>query len=775
MFKKIVIIVICFVPLVSFAQGFSDLWKGYFSYFNIKEVVKGDDKIYVAAENAVFSYDLLTNEIEEFTTVNGLSGDNISTIYYSEAYDILMIGYESGLIELVLRSEEKVLTVIDIIDKTTIQPDKKRINHLNPEGNLVYISTNYGISVFDLESLEFGDTYFIGNSGSQLKVNQTTISNGYIYAACQDSGGLRKASVTNPNLVDFINWQVVSGGNYLSAQSVNNNLYAVRADRKIFKIVNDVLSEQTVYGDTPLRTAEAEGKLVVTTKNNVFVYNDDFSLVREVDVPADYSSQFVGSIVVSDFIYIGTEGYGVLKTSLNDSDVFEEIHPDGPLLNKPFSIAAQSNNLWIAFGETTLFFNPYPLNKRGLSQYKNGEWINTPFSEVLEAKCLNSVAINPFKTSQVFISSFFDGLLEVNNSVPTFLHTESNSGLESFAPGSGQVRLGASAFDKDGVLWSVASFLQNPLKSYDPSSNTWNSYNFESVLSKGDLGYRDIAFGNDGTKWVATYSNGVIGFNENRGSQLVKNLKGEDKNMPDDFVTALAVDKRNQLWIGTFRGLRVLYNTSGFFDDDSVKADEIIISDNGVAKELLFQQLVSKIRIDGSNNKWVGTVGSGVFLFSSDGQKTIFHFTKDNSPLPTNNIIDIAIEASNGTVYIATDKGLVSFSAGGSITQEDISEAYAYPNPVRPGFDVVGEKVKIKNISENINIKIVDIEGNLVAEAQSKTNQRYQGFNLEIDGGTAYWNGKNFAGNLVASGVYLVMLSDLDTLETNVVKLMVVR
>ena len=81
----------------------------------------------------------------------------------------------------------------------------------------------------------------------------------------------------------------------------------------------------------------------------------------------------------------------------------------------------------------------------------------------------------------------------------------------------------------------------------------------------------------------------------------------------------------------------------------------------------------------------------------------------------------------------------------------------------------------ILNISENVNIKITDIEGNLVAEAQSRNNLRYRGYNLEIDGGTAYWNGKNLANRVVASGVYLVMLSDLDTLETKVLKLMVVR
>ena len=78
-------------------------------------------------------------------------------------------------------------------------------------------------------------------------------------------------------------------------------------------------------------------------------------------------------------------------------------------------------------------------------------------------------------------------------------------------------------------------------------------------------------------------------------------------------------------------------------------------------------------------------------------------------------------------------------------------------------------------MTQNVNIKITDIEGNLVAEAQSNINSRYRIFNLEIDGGTAFWNGKNLRNRLVASGVYIIMLSDLDSYETKVLKFMIVR
>ena len=289
-----------------------------------------------------------------------------------------------------------------------------------------------------------------------------------------------------------------------------------------------------------------------------------------------------------------------------------------------------------------------------------------------------------------------------------------------------------------------------------------------------EVGFKDLVIGNDGTKWIGSYRNGVIGFNEN-GNQI-RNLNDETTtNLPSLDIRAIAMDNRNQLWIGTNRGLRVLYNTTNFFDEATVSTQPIIILEDGIPKELLERQYISDIKVDGSNNKWVGTIGAGVFYFTSDGQETIYHFTKDNSPLPSNYINEISIDNVNGEVYIATDKGLLSFGSGGSKPQETLSEAYVYPNPVRPDFDMFDKKVKIKDISENCNIKITDIEGNLVAEAQSRTNLRYNGFNLEIDGGTAYWNGKNLANNTVATGVYLVMLSDLDSFETRILKLMVIR
>ncbi|MCR8667067.1 ABC transporter substrate-binding protein [Aestuariibaculum sp. M13] len=786
MFKKLVLFIFFIIPVCHFAQDFSASWQGHFSYYNIKEVAQGNNKVYAASENAIFSLDTETNQLEEITTVNGLSGETISTIYYSDVYELLVVGYENGLMEIVFDNSENVLTVVDIIDKPTIPPTSKRINHFSAYNNLVYISTNYGISVFDLARLEFGDTYFIGDGGSQIQVNQTTIYQDYIYAACSGSNGIRRALTTNTNLIDFSNWETVTTGNFTGIESQTDDLYAVRSDKRLFRVENGILTELSLYQDQPLDLRKVNENMIVTTKNQVFFYDSTFNLLSQAVVDTNnFPTEFTSATIGDSYVYIGTKNFGVLKTELLNPVAFEEVHPQGPLLNIPFSLQATPNGVWVVYGEYDLFYNPYTNggpHRRGISHLIREEWINTSYSDVLEAKSLNYIAVNPFKDSQVFISSFFNGLLEINEETPTFLYNETNSGLESLVlsnnPNYIDVRVGAISFDNQGVLWTTSGIVDNQLKSFNISNNKWTSYTLNKIIPDAfsNNGFKDIIVDNNGTKWMtAGYSYGVIAFNENGGNPLVKGIYKEEENMPVTFASAIALDKRNQLWIGTFRGLRVLYNTSNFFENDNIQVDEIIIEEDGIAKELLYQQFITDIKVDGSNNKWIGTSDSGIFYFSSDGQKTIYHFTTDNSPLPSNSIRDISIDDVNGIVYIATTRGLVSFQSGSSGVLETLENAYAYPNPVRPGFDIVEKKVKIKDISENVNIKITDIEGNLVAEGQSRVNQRYSGYNLEIDGGTAYWNGKNLANNVVASGVYLVMLSDLDTYETKVLKIMVVR
>lgn len=777
MLKHLYLLIFILSPLNYNAQDFSDSWKGFFSYNNIKATSQKENKIYVAAENSIFTLDCETNEITEITTVNGLSGDNISTILYNEAYELLVVGYENGLIEIILDNDDDIITIVDIVNESTILAGNKRINHFNVFNNALYISTNYGISVFDLEKLEFGDSYFIGNNGEQITVNQTEVAGDYIYAVCGTGNGIKKAKITS-NLINFQNWETIRLGNFIAIEFYSDTLYVVGSDRIIYTVINDILTPLFTYPTVPRNIKESNNNLVVTTSNNIYIYNSSFQLISQASTNSEINDVFTTATVCLNDLYIGTRSSGLLKTSLLNPVAFEKVPISGPLLNSHFSVEFSNNHLWSAFGGYSISYGWSGGNAfTGLSHYHNEEWSNITYdsisSNIANPRFLSDATVNPLNPNQVYVSSFYSGLIEFNDEKPNLLFNKDNSTITPFVANFHLTIL--SEYDSKGVLWVLNGRVNKPLNKFE--NGRWTSYDFGDEIPnpQNSNGLSSLVFGEDGTKWIGDFENGVVAFRENGTNVLVKNISSEEENMPTNRVTALAMDNRNQLWIGTRQGLRVLFNTSGFFNDNTVRVNEIIIEEDGIAKELLFEQFITDIKVDGSNNKWIATREAGLFYLSSDGQKTIFHFTKDNSPLPSNTINDISLDSANGIVYIATDKGLLSFNSGGSSTTQNLETTYIYPNPVRPSFNMVDEKIKIKGISENTNIKITDIEGNLVAEAQSKNNLRFNGFNLEIDGGTAFWNGKNFANNTVASGVYLVLLSDLDTFETSVLKLMVVR
>jgi hypothetical protein len=772
-------IAILFFSILSIPICISQNWNGHYSYHNSIDTSIGNGKIFTASENAIYIHSTQDDQLSIITTIDGLSGDFISNIYYSTNFNKLIIGYENGLIQIVDFNNDNILTIYDIIEKTTIPPNKKKINEFTEVDNIIYISTDYGVSLYDLNSLEFGDSLFIGEGGTQQQVNQTIINDNFLYAVLPDFGGIKRVNL-DLDIINYQNWELVYSGDFDFILNIGDS-FVFTNENNVFFNENGTFSQVISLSQTIKKIVINEGKIIITSEDKIFIYDTNFNLINSSIISSNFNTNFNSSELYNNYIYVATSSKGLLKININNIQQNYSILPAGPLDNNVFSISSLYGSLWATFGDYTSTYNPYPLARKGVSHWSDEYWNNINYDSIPEnAVNLNNISINPFNLNNIFISSYHGGLLEISDESLS-LFDQSNSGLESLISNEtnyNSVRISGSNFDDSGTLWLMNSRVDNPLKSFNLDTNQWSSYDFTQIIPDGfndELGFSDIVIGSNGTKWIGGLNSGLIGFNENAGNPLLKRINDNDVgNLPSPYVKSLAMDNNNHLWIGTIKGLRVLYNTSNFFDAN-VSTQQIVIEEDGIYKELLEQQFISDIKVDGSNNKWVGTIGSGLFYFSQNGQQTIYHFTKNNSPLPSNNINDIALDFVNGLVFIATDKGLVSFDSGGSTTSSTLNESYVYPNPVRPSFNMNIEKIKISGITEDINIKITDISGNLVAEANSNVNNRYNGFNLEIDGGIAYWNGKNLANNSVSSGVYIVMLSDLDSYDTKILKIMIIR
>lgn len=131
----------------------------------------------------------------------------------------------------------------------------------------------------------------------------------------------------------------------------------------------------------------------------------------------------------------------------------------------------------------------------------------------------------------------------------------------------------------------------------------------------------------------------------------------------------------------------------------------------------------------------------------------------DNSILPSNNVLSIAINKTTGEVFFGTEKGLVSYRSDATEPKEDFSNVYAFPNPVRPDYTGV---ITITGLQERSLVKITDTTGNLI----------YQNYS---EGGQMVWNGLNRNGDRVKTGVYLVFASSSNGKEGVVTKILIVN
>ena len=776
--KKLILFYFFFLSVLLHAQtNYSDSWEDFYSYNNVKDFVKVDAIIYALTDNAIFTYNINNQEINKISSIQGLSGETTSSIFYDTQFKRLVIGYKNGLVEVV--DEDGTITISsDIVNFN--QSGEKSINHISKFDNKLYLATPFAIVVYDIEKLEFGDTYFIGNGSRAIKINKTAIFNGSIVAATGD--GLFTANVSNNALIDFNNWkQDFSGRNFTEITQFNNQLFVIE-NTKLYRINGQTITEARDFFQEVKSIKSSSSRLSVAFNNSALILDLNLNNSAQFSNASDFNFTLNTAFFDNDTVYLGSKEFGVLVAQQNQPISYSEIHPEGPLSNDVFSIAAQNNSLWVVYGGYDATYAPN-LKEQGFSHFNGEKWINTRYDPNFPVRDLNYVSIDPNAENRVFISSFGStkdensvstgGLLEVENNIIKTFYNNRNSTIENSSsdPTTVRIRISGTAFDNSGNLWVANVAVSEELKKLS-SSGQWSSYDLSSITSNQiAIGLTEIIIDNSGTKWIGTRRNGVYAFNENGNRKKALVTSPNVGNLPDLNVRTVAVDGSNRVWLGTKSGLSVYSNGSGVFDDSTPNARPIVINANedGFGDRLLGDQTVNSIVVDGADNKWFGTDNGGVIYTNPNGQTTIANFSKQNSPLPSNRIIKIAVDNKTGKVYFATDKGIVAYNSKVAPFGEVLADVYAYPNPALKIHQTVTiDGRNGTHLPKGTNVKILDVSGNLVYETNVVEGQ-------ELQGGKVVWDKTNLAGNKVSTGVYIVLLSNDDASENAVTKIAIVN
>ena len=775
--KKIFSLLILLFSLVISAQtDYSASWEDFYSYNNVKDFTKVDTIIYALTDNAIFTYDVLSGEINKFSSIQGLSGETTSAIYYNETFRRVVIGYENGLVE-VIDDDGSITISSDIVNFN--QSGEKSINHISEFNNKLYLSTPFAVVVYDIENLEFGDTYFIGNNSSSVKINETIISNNVIYAATEV--GIFKADITSNLLIDFNNWQQLFNGRDFKGVVFLDGLYIIE-NSILFTFDGTNLTEEKIFTKEIKNIKSTTTNLCISLEKEAKIYDSSMNLVQEFTPNLEYDYTLNTAFFEDDIAFLATKEFGVLETTISEPTTYLEIHPDGPLSNAVFSITAQNNNFWVVYGGYDSTYAPSN-NKQGFSHFNGESWINTKYDSNFPITDLNHVTIDLNTENKVYISSFGStenimseatgGLLVVENNEVIEFYNHENSTIEdtNLSDSRVTIRVSGTAFDDLGNLWVTNIAGSNELKKFS-NIQEWSSIDLSSLTTnKIAIGLTEVAVDRTNSIWIGSRRNGAYVYNENGSRKKALIATPNEGNLPDLNVRTIAVDRSNRIWLGTKSGLVVYSNASGVFDEVATNAQPVVINgdENGFGDRLLGDQTINSIVVDGADNKWFGTDSGGVLCTNPSGQTTIAIFSKKNSPLPSNRILKISADNAAGKVYFATDKGIVAYNSN-VVPFGDVLEAvYAYPNPVLKNHETVTiDGRNGTHLPKGTNVKILDVAGNLVHETNVIEGQ-------ELQGGKVVWNKRNLAGNKVASGIYIVLLSNDDASETAVTKIAIIN
>lgn len=739
-------------------------WRAHLSFKTNLDLVEVNDYIYVASKSAIFTYHKETGEVEVISKISGLSDVESKSVDYDEATNTVLICYGNTNIDIM--SNGLIYNIPDIFNKVII--GDKTINNVTIYQKKAYLACSFGIAVIDLEKKKLADTYTnLGSNGSTININDIAIYENNIYAA--NEKGIYRASLNNSNLSDFNNWNLFKTSTYSNHMEVfTGQLFAV-VDSAVYTYDGITWSNTSFNNLGKRQTADmrvTNNQLVITNYAEIITVTAQGTIQTRPQMVAN-------TCIVSkenDLYYIVPD-QGLIHVNRSTQEL-SFVGPSGPYANTAQRMAYHEGKLWVAAGQVDGFGNgagwaPRSNNDKFYSFHNNywKSYKDDPSPYIKNSRDFIDVAINP-ENKKVYMASFGFGLLEMdeNGQIIQFFDTL-NSSLKPFnSPSYRPLFVSGLAFDPKGNLWVTNFGSVRPLSVYTKDKQ-WVSFEFTSNIDSR-LGY--IMCDDYNNKWTFnTKGQGLLVFNDNGtpsntaddNYKLITTAK-QNGDLPSNTVLSMAQDQKGEVWVGTEKGFCIFSNPQDIFKaNKNFDARRIVVKTGLVYSNLLGDNPITCIKVDAANRKWLGTANGGVFLLSADGYTILKSFNTSNSPIFSDAIYEIGIDGNTGEVFIATDKGIISYMGDATDANSTHGDVLVYPNPVRPEYTGM---IAIKGLVKDANVKITDIAGNLV-------------FETKANGGLATWNGNNFKGKRAATGVYLVYSSNSDGTDTYVTKILFIN
>lgn len=726
-------------------------WKNYTNMQHVNEARLTQSGLWAATTGGAFNLNTADNS---FTTLNiSNSGKQLSSLTQLTSVSVatngnIWFGNLDGYIDIYNPSSgnfEK--RIIDIYNSSQSQ---KKITSITFKGDTAVISTQFGISLVDADSFYFLDSFGkFGSFQNGASVSSVIVSPQFFVAT---NNGIAMLKSFKHNPTDPDSWLTFTTSEGLPSATVNKLVYfngsVVAATSLGISVYNNSVWQNFIPELNRVNVTDMyvyNSSLLLLAGNELYTYEN--GVLTHTFTPSGTTVNGIAGRTDSE-IFLATES-GILVYS-GDPSAVRYMAPDGPSSNSFRGLAVDRDGiLWSGSGTQAPAAT-------GFFKFDNTGWINFSHSDIDRSLYDGYFKVYAAPDNAKYIMSWGEGFVRYrNNKFDHFSYY--NTPLVGISTSPQFIVMAGAAADSKGRIWllNYAASDKTVISMLDMNDSL---HLFQDQISNSiKQGYEILVDDND-TKWMvvskegASHGEELYYYNEN------KKLYKDDINgwgrinratgLNSEVINTLVLDRRGELWVGGSNGINIIPNV----DVPRSGIKEISVLNN---------QNVSSIAVDALNQKWIGTA-QGAFLFSADGTKLLNHINTDNSPLPNNNILSVAINHNTGTVYFGTEQGLASYTTTAVNPMESFDEVSVSPNPLILGSND-NPNVLIDGLVRDSNIKIFTISGKLVSEFAS-------------DGGrVAVWNGKDSEGRTVASGVYMIVAYDAEGNNVATAKLAVIR
>ena len=771
--------------LFSYAQN--EGWQVYPAYTEAVQVEAAGNYLYCIMKGSgminsntgnLVRHDVEDGSVKTYDCLHELNDKEISRISYNEATGRLLVLYTTGNIDL-LDADDNVVNISALKDHSILGD---MVNGLFHSGNDVYLCTDKSIIELNTEDAIVEETYQTVGA----KVYSMAEINDFFYIATDR--GLYKISVTS-NLHDKSVWGTpISSQVYLELTVYDSHLFG-RKDQGIDEIEQNGTPLNILPNKIPYMTSTDE-MLMFGMSIRLYIYKGEYTsrwnnIQFNVDVPIQDIT------CIRDKYYVAEGIHGIKCYELRDNrfvNPSQVISINSPSRDLFYHIKYTGTRFLASGGINTQMASYYPVTFMCMEE--NGmhpHW--TLFDEIGPKEAYphlthyNAVDLvqDPTDVNHFYGAVYRNGLheyrMDENGEIKFVrLFNYENSPLKCIDVDTpvpwNYCTCTALQYDSKGNLWMANQQTDTIVRIMRPNGKWMSLYYPEIVKSENVFQYLFssyginfiVAYGGDKRGFFGFDTGGTLNLQDDDRHLLRKTITNQDGvTVTPNLFFCMSEDHDNQIWCGTNEGLFVITRPQDWFDSD-FRFHQIKRNRNdgsGFADYLLSGVNITCIEVDPSNRKWIGTQSDGVYLVSHDGQETIHHFTKANSPLLSDYIYSIAVHPYDGRVMFGTDAGLCSYEENVTVPAEELTEesVLVYPNPVRPNTDAI---VTICGLTDGSEVKILSSSGQVVWGTKSI-------------GGSVRWNCCNMLGERVASGVYHIVCNTGDAKQTVVKRVVVLK